>query len=68
MGQLSVVHKIACTSEERQKLEEKQDFAAVFPRVRFFHNCFRLVRTMNISFLECRVDRGLRCHGKITDA
>lgn len=68
MGQLSVVHKIACTSEQRQKLEEEQDFAAVFPSVRFIHNCFCLVRTMNTSFLERHVDCGLRCHGKITDA
>ena len=46
--QLSVVHKIACTSEQRQKLEEKEDFSTIFLSVRFIHICFHLVRTMNI--------------------
>lgn len=66
---MSLVHKIACTLEQKQKLKEKHNFGDwLFSSLRFPHNCSHLVRNMNTIFLECHVDYKMRYHGSSTDA
>ena len=46
--QLSVVHKIACTSEQRQKLEEKEDFSTIFLSVKCAYFWTQLIENSSL--------------------